>query len=54
MLQVGHIDPLKVAFNFSGGSWVNCIPTGSIECMVLTGGPKELRADYIGQADLIS
>ena len=29
-------------------------PTGSIGHMVLVGRPKELRAVYIGHADLIS
>ena len=30
------------------------MPTGSIGHMVLIGRPKELRAVYIGQDDLIS
>ena len=28
------------------------MPAGSIEHMVLTGGPKELGVEYIGQVDL--
>ena len=52
MLQVGHIDPLKVAF--SGGPGVNPTLGGSLGHMVLTGRPKELRAVYIGQVDLVS
>ena len=54
MLQIGHIDPLKVAFNFLEGPELNPTPAGSIGHMVLTGRPKELRVEYIGQVDLIS
>ena len=45
MLQVGHIDPLKVAINSLEVPGVNPTLAGSLGCMVLTGGPKELRAD---------
>ena len=54
MLYIGHIDPVKVAFYFLREAGRNPIPAGSIGHMVLVGRPKECRAVYIGQADLIS
>ena len=54
MLQIGHIDPFRLAFNSLEGSLMNPTHAGSIGHMVLTGKPKELREEYIGQVDLIS
>ena len=53
MLQGGHPDPFKVAFNSLEVH--GCfLFAGLIGHMVLMDNPNELRVGYIGQVDLIS
>ena len=54
MLQIGHLDPLKVAFNSLEVQGLNPTQAGPIGCVVLMDEPNELRVGYIGQVDLIS